>query len=530
MTIPEDTVMPTAPTAHDRLTRRRLLALGAGAAAGGAAAWLPFDPRAALAAAAQRGGTLTIGINTDLVSLDPNDIVFANVPMFFQVYNYLVKYSTSLQARPDLAEFWDPAKDGTSVVFRLRDGVRTHSGGTFGADALIANFRRTKEKATGGGLFSRLTDWRRPTRVDARTVRFRFSRPHPDYLAQIARWGMVDPAAFATVRNKGGGTGPFRVQEWVPGDHVTFTRFDGYWQPGLPLLDRVVCRVFSDPQALENAFQAGTIDLAHTIVNKDVARLRQAGFRITPAPVPNEYYVLVVNTRRPPLDNLKVRQAIQLLVDRATVVRTVLGGVGRPVAQMVTPASPGYDPALDAEYGYNPAKAKDILASAAIGRPPRLNLLTSTSTPELSQIAQILQADLKQAGLDAGITIQEPAQYFPPYFAGNFDLSLSFLTLATIDPTDFTISSAFRTDGTNPAWIQAGPPREYVEGLQSLNATFDMRERWTRLRGVIRYILGQAWAVPVALRLPTYGLGKGVEGFDIDPQMLIQLKGAWLTR
>src|SRR5579884_2421951 len=216
--------MTGTPERNGGLTRRRLFRLAAGAAAAGAAlpAAGPFGEWA-LAAAAKRGGTLTVGVNTDLVSLDPNDIVFANVPMFFQVYNYLVKYSTTLQPRPDLAEFWDLAKDGMSVVFRLQ---------------------------------------------------------------------------------KGGGTGPFRVQEWVPGDRVTFVRFDGYWQKGLPLLDRVVCRVFSDPQALENAFQAGTIDIAHTIVNKDVARLRQAGFHVEPAPVPNEYYVLTLNTRRPPLDNI----------------------------------------------------------------------------------------------------------------------------------------------------------------------------------------------------------------------------------
>jgi ABC-type transport system substrate-binding protein len=165
-----------------------------------------------------------------------------------------------------------------------------------------------------------------------------------------------------------------------------------------------------------------------------------------------------------------------------------------------------------------------------VGRGSRLTFLTSTSTPELPQIAQIIQADLRQAGLDAAITIHEPAQYFPAYFAGNFDLNLSFLTLATLDPTDFTISSAFRTDGTNPSWLQTGPPREYLEGLANLNTTFDMRDRWARLRGVIRYILGQAWAVPVALRLPTYGLGKAVRGFEVDPQMLIQCKSTWLDR
>jgi hypothetical protein len=57
-----------------------------------------------------------------------------------------------------------------------------------------------------------------------------------------------------------------------------------------------------------------------------------------------------------------------------------------------------------------------------------------------------------------------------------------------------------------------------------------MRERWTALRSAIRYILDQAWAVPIALRLPTYGLGKGVEGFSVDPQMLIQLRAVWLNR
>ena len=511
-----------------RLSRRAALSLGL------AGLGVRFLERLTLetvsAAAEKRGGVLVIGLNTDLVSLDPNDIVFANVPMFFQVYNYLVKFTDTLQPRPDLAETWELAKDGSSGVFRLRQNVRTHSGALFTADSLIANFRRVKDRTTGGGLFSRLEDWTAAEPLDARTVRFRFSRPHPDYLAQIARWGMVDPAAFPMVKSRGGGTGPFKVQEWVPGDHVTFVRFADYWQMGFPLLDRVECRVISDPQAMENAFQAGTIDVAHTIVNKDVERLRRTGLQIIPAPVPNEYYILTLNTRKAPLDTLKVRQAIQLLVDRQAIVKTVLGGVGGPTVQMVTPGSPGYDPALNAAYAFNPSKARDLLVQAGVPKGLKLNFLTSTSTPELPQIAQIIQADLRTAGLDTTIAIQEPSQYFPAYFAGNFDLNLSFLTLATLDPTDFTISSAFRTNATNPSWLQTGPPQGYLEAVQNLNASFDMRARWTALRSAIRFILEQAWAVPIALRLPTYGLSKTVEGFAVDPQMLIQLRGVWLNR
>ncbi len=505
--------------------RREFLKL----AAAGAATSL-VDPGSARRAAAQkRGGTLTVGINTDIVSLDPNDIVFANVPIFFQLYNYLVKFNTKIEPEPDLAESWEPARDATSAVFRLRDGVKTHSGGAFDADALLANFQRIKDKATGGGLFSRLEDFTAAEKVDNRTVRIRFARPRPDFLAMVARWGMIDPAAFPTVKQKGGGTGPFRLEEWAPGDHATFARFDGYWDRAVPLLDRVVFRVLSDAAAMENAFRAGQIDIAHTIPNKDVQRLRGEGLQVTPAPVPNEYYVLILNARRPPFDNQKVRQAIRYVIDRQAVANTVLGGIGKPHVQVAAPGTPGYDPKLDEEFAFNLAKTRELLAQAGV-KGARVEFLVSTSTVESPEIAQVVQGDLKKVGIDAALTIVEPSRYFPSYFAGKFDLTLSFLTLATIDPTDFTISSAYRLNATNPAWLETGPPREYVEAIQKLNATTDRAQRWANLRAAIRYLLDQAWALPIALRLPTYGIGKAVKSFAVDPQMLVDVRKSWLDR
>jgi peptide/nickel transport system substrate-binding protein len=512
-----------------RVTRRQ--ALKWAAAAGLAAPLLGRGlDRAAFAAAEKRGGTLNVGINTDIVSLDPNDIVFANVPMFYQVYNYLVKFTDTLQARPELAEYWELAPDALSVVFRLRQGVRTHSGGAFDADALLANFRRVKDPKTGGGLFSRLSDWAAAEKVSSHGVRVRFAKPHPDYLAQIGRWGMVDPAAFAAVKQRGGGTGPFKVEEWVPGDHLTLVRFQEYWQPGIPLLDRIVCRIYTDPQAMENAFRAGQIDLAHTIPNKDVERLRSAGFAIVPAPVPNEYYILTINAKRPPFDNIKVRQAFQHLVDREAISKTVMGGVGRATVQPVAPNAPGYDPKLDAEYAFDLAKAKQMLAAAGFSTGFKTNILCSTSTPETPQVAQVIQADLKKIGVDAGLNIMEPSAYFPAYFKGDFDLNVTFLTLATIDPTEFMISSAFRTNETNPSWIGSGPPKEYLDHINQLTASFKPAERWTVLRSTVRYLLEQSWVVPIALRLPTYGLSKALRGFSVDPQMIMSLRAAWLDK
>src|SRR5581483_6568635 len=365
------------PTRRDVL--KRLAAAGAAAPLAGA-----VRPRPARAAGEKRGGTLTVGINTDIVSLDPNDIVFANNPVFFQGYGYLVTFNGSIQPEGDLAEAWELARDGLSATFRLRPGLRTHSGGAFDAEGLLANFQRIKDKTTGGGLFSRLQDFQAAEKLDGRTVRIRFAQPRPDYLAMVARWGMIDPAAFQTVKQRGGGTGPFRVEEWVPGDHVAFTRFEQYHRPGRPFLDRVVFRVLSDPGAMENAFRAGQIDVAHTIPNKDVERLRAEGLQVVPAPVPNEYYTLVVNARRPPFDNVRVRQALRYLLDRETVSKTILGGVGKPTVQVAAPGTPGYDPRLDEEFAFNPARGRELLAQAGItpARPARAEFLVSTSTYE----------------------------------------------------------------------------------------------------------------------------------------------------
>jgi peptide/nickel transport system substrate-binding protein len=513
------------------LDRRHFLRLAAVAGAAGPLVTPGFATRA-WGQTPKRGGTLTVGINTDIVSLDPNDIVFANVPMFFQLYDYLVTFSTStLEAQPSLAESWELAKDGMSVTFRLRDNVRTHSGGAFDADALIANFRRVKDKATGGGLYSRMEDFTAADKLDGRTVRFTLARSRPDVLAMISRWGMVDPSAFATVKQKGGGTGPFKLVEWVPGDHLTFARNEQYWQPGLPYLDRVVFRALTDAGAMENAFRAGQIDVAHTIPNKDAQRLRAEGLQVQPAPVPNEYYVVVVNTKKPPFDNQKVRQAVRYLIDRETIARTILGGIGKPQYQVAAPGTPAYDPKLDEEFAFDPAKAREFLTQAGLaGKTTKVSGLVSTSTQESPEIAQVVQGDLKKAGLDMDLSIVEPSRFFPIYFAGNFDISFSFLTLATIDPTDFTISSAYRLNATNPSWLGTGPPKEYIEAVQRLNSTIDRRERWNHLRGAVRYLLDQAWALPTNLRLPTYGLAKSVRAFGVDPQMLLTLKATWVDR
>jgi len=170
------------------------------------------------------------------------------------------------------------------------------------------------------------------------------------------------------------------------------------------------------------------------------------------------------------------------------------------------------------------------LAAAGFGRGFKTSLLVATNSPEPPEIAEMIQADLKKAGIEAQVNRTDASTYYPQYFQGNFDLNLTFLTLATLDPTDFTISSAYRLDATNPSWLKVGPPPAYVEAIRKLTATFNEQERWTNLRAAVRYILEQAWTIPIALRVPTFGVDKAVKGFAVDPQMIVDLRGIWLDR
>jgi peptide/nickel transport system substrate-binding protein len=270
------------------------------------------------------------------------------------------------------------------------------------------------------------------------------------------------------------------------------------------------------------------IEIAHTLRAKDGGRLRSGGYNVVQAPVPNEYFVVTINARKPPFDNIRVRQAFQHVVDRATIVRNALGGVGKPIVQMVAPGAPGYDPKLDARFAFDLDKARTMLRAAGVNDRLRVKFLSLTSDPALPEIAQIIQSDLKKVGVDAQVDLQDPSTYFPTYFAGNFDLNLTFTTLATLDPTEMTVGSPFRTNATNPSWLETGPPRGYNDAVSKLTASFDERERWGYLREAVRYVLDQSWAVPIAVRLPLFGLGKSVRGFAVDPQMIMMLRTVWL--
>src|SRR5215813_8704278 len=282
--------------------------------------------RAAHAQTPIAGGTLTFAAGADPDSLDPqNTQSNPGEQVNRMMYDNLVRFNAKMQIEPALATSWTQTKDGLTWSFTLRKGVRFQDGTPFDAKAVKYFFDRVlgDEKPFKASLYTPFVQGAQV--VDDQTVRVTLKQPFAAFLFRLAHsaGGIVSPAAH----QKWGkdltlhpvGTGPFKFGEWVKSDHVTVERNDAYWG-GKPLLDRVVVKTVREDSARVLMLEAGDADLILNIPPEDIPRLRKdARFAIDSSPTTRALYV-VINTRKKPFDDVRVRQALNYAVNRESIV------------------------------------------------------------------------------------------------------------------------------------------------------------------------------------------------------------------
>ena len=261
--------------------------------------------------------------------------------------------------------------------------------------------------------------------VDASTVKVNLKAPNATLLATLTdRAGMmISPAAIdkygKDLARNPVGTGPFKFVEWVKDDHLTLRRNDGYWRPGFPLLDEVRYRPILDTSVKLAALKNGEIDFVDYAPPKDVATLK-GDSSIAFIPVKSlAAFWFWLNATRPPFDNKSVRQALALALDIKALVERVRFGVGVPANGPIPPASWAYDGAAGIERDLAGAKAK--LAEA--GKRRRLVRLRDDSSPDSLRLAQVLKAQLAEAGMDVDIQPVDGAKQQADTVAKTYDLT-----------------------------------------------------------------------------------------------------------
>jgi len=450
-----------------------------------APATTPGTPSASAASGQpKKGGTLILARAGEVTNLDPHKVpAFTSARVFELVYSYLMRLDENLGVQPDLADGMPTtSSDGKTVTVKIRSGVKFHNGDPLTSADVKYTFDRIIDPKTAAVARSFFGDVDNITAPDATTVVFNMKTPNAALIAYFAHpnSGIVskkigEANADLTKKETAIGSGPFKLAEWVPDNYMRFEANKDYYVSGQPYLDGIRINVVPDETALAAALRTKAADMA-IVTNAQVARTIRSESGITLSAKPSlSYNLLFLNTKRKPLDNLKVRQAIASAIDRKAIIDAVAFGEG----EVTGPIAPGLaNYALPTSqyplYTRDVAKAKQLLTEAAAG-PVTLTIMTSTTEPAYGKDeAQLVQAQLAEAGITVKIEAVEFNTYVDRWLKSDFDIATG-LNGGGPDP-DFYVFRYFTDDGNLNQIVSYKNPVS-SDAIKQARATTDAAKR-----------------------------------------------------
>ncbi|EFB91716.1 ABC transporter, substrate-binding protein, family 5 [Pyramidobacter piscolens W5455] len=313
---------------------------------------------------------LTIVKSAEIISLDPQDITDTpSEDLNRKIYEGLVDFNMSLDVVPKLAKSWEISEDRLTWTFKLREGVTFHSGAPFNAEAVKVNFDRILN-----GRYKRTSLYQPIIKevrvVDEYAVAFDLKQPFGPFLNNLAHTaGLIldpsyvkDPAKNAKIKRQPSGTGPFKFEEWEPGDYVKMSAFEDYWQ-GKPKLSGLIYKFAPEASTRAMLVETGEAHVAQAVDTNDVERLKtrdDVEMRIFPNIT---VYTLVVNTSDAILGDVRVRRALSHSIDRQGICDKILHGNAVPAYRIISPminCAAGQNNMI----AYDPELSKKLLAEA----------------------------------------------------------------------------------------------------------------------------------------------------------------------
>jgi peptide/nickel transport system substrate-binding protein/oligopeptide transport system substrate-binding protein len=361
--------------------------------------------------------------NYDPRSLDPalsTDVPTGRVVAY--VFDGLTSFTPEARVEPALAERWEVTPDGSRYTFHLRRGVTFSDGTTLAAKTVVSSWMRALDPKMKGGSVVPLQPIRgardfaagKATTVSGlsapndSTVVVQLEEPlgiFPKLLAMpVASILVVPPNASA---ERFAGSGPWRLVEWKHDDYLLFAKNQNYWG-GAPKADSLRARIISEPSTAVAEFESGNVDVLLIPASETQQWEDDESKRDILMSVPALQLVYIgINTTRGPLKDARVRQAINLAIDRKLIAQRLVSGRGRLAAGVIPPSLGGAD-TLRAPYPFDPARAKQLLQQAGYRNGIDVELWVG-SNPVYGRMAETVQAYLSQAGIRTKIVQRESA-------------------------------------------------------------------------------------------------------------------------
>ncbi len=371
-----------------------------------------------------------------------------------KVMEGLLYLDNELKPQPLLAQAWDISPDGLTYTFKLRPNVKWHDGQPFTSADVSYTILEVLKKVhpRGRSAFAKVTAVETP---DPLTAVIKLSQPAPPMLTALASsyespmvpkhlFAGTDPSANPYI-SKPVGTGPFVFKEWKKGDYILLEKNANYWQAGKPSLQRIVFRIISDASARAASFETGEghIGGLSPVPLTDMPRIAKnpaLSIETRGYAYMSPYMLMEVNLRKPPLNDVRVRQAIAHAIDRARMTQVVWLGYGQPAVSPIPSQVTTFHSTDLPKYEFNIDKAKKLLDDA--GLKPGANgmrfKITHDFIPfgsEYQRTGEFIKQQLNRVGIDVELRSQDlPSFLRRAYTEYDFDTT-SLYYGAFADPT-----------------------------------------------------------------------------------------------
>ncbi len=422
--------------------------------------------------------TLDIAVDQSPVGLDPHiATAFATFAVVDQVYEDLVELNADLQIEPALAESWDVSDDGLTYTFHLRQGVKFHNGRVMTSDDVVYSYDRVMDPATGSPFASRFTQVDRVDAPDGNTVVFTMKAPFAPFLSNLTDLAIVPKEVVAEhgdLQQVAVGTGPFMLDQWIPDTSIRLVANPDYYRQGEPGVDALVYHIVPEATARAAGLRTGSYDFLPDVDAATVQTLRNAPNVQVQSTDDLAYGLIGLNVSRAPLDEVEVRRAINMAVNRDEVVQAAYFGAAVPAG----PLSPALkDWALPTSefqcYQGDTAAAKKALADAGYPNGFDMEILTFSTIKAVTDTAQVVQAQLQDAGINASINIEEFGNFVQDWKNSNFD-SFASRNGGNVDPDGY-LYRTFHTGGSTNVFKYSNPEVDAL--LEQGQVTVDPAKR-----------------------------------------------------
>lgn len=354
--------------------------------------------------------TLVVGLDADPPQLDPHRSTAAVDRQVYQsLYNTLIDIDEDLKFVPELAKDWKISTDGKTYTFQLQKGVKFHDGTSFNAKAVKFNFERMLNPEFGSPRKSEINLIKEVNVIDQYTVEVKLEKPYSPFLSVLTdRAGMmVSPTAVKKqgkdFANQPVGTGPYKFVDRVQQSHVELTRFGGYWREK-PAVKHVVYKPFPDGNTRVTNLISGKLDIVNKIAFKDIQKLSNNDKITLSEKGGLGFQGLMLNTDKPPFDHKKVRQAVNIAINRQAITKVVYHNGALPAASPFPPTSWAHPEDLKVPEP-NIKKAKQLLEESGLENIEFT--LKIEPNPEEKLLGQMLQGMLGDIGMKVNIQMVE---------------------------------------------------------------------------------------------------------------------------